>query len=481
MPLRAVCCLLIALAGAALQPGPAAIADAAAEHRTVADRALKRLASPVLSERREGVARLVELLPGVRPRVIEALPRSPWSVQVHLIEVLAQDRSEEAVQALLEHLTRTEATQSVLIQTTIAEDRKAAGRLLAAWRADPAAFLERGGKDAPGPARLGALVRLLRRAEIEELFLGRKSKSGSTGYYKGQYERLRGKGKESDYLRHALEVVTGIALDEAIPTAGIFTSGVYRFVRPHSLDEWELRSMALNAVGELCTREDKLVVTRLERHLVQVMGERSDLFRRMRMVRREQGYDYDSKVFQNALSDWEDALGEYLDTLSCLHQIEPDRYGPFVTRFVEELQSFRWPYRPLRVWGYIAGLLIRAGRYDQAMAAYRKSMGRGGSRALGFYNMACASASASRKIGLSASRRTGYLDDALMYLSLCVSEGWSDVDWMNEDRDLDPIREHRGSAYAHLVVRIKQEWHVPDALKVKKDGKARDPKPGERK
>jgi len=452
------------LASVCLVAGRAA-ADAPAERSTPADLAFRRLASPVLEERREGVAALVGLLPGVRGRVIEALPRSDWGVQVHLIEVLARDGSEAALQALLDHLVRTEATQSVLIQAKLAFDRDAAVRLLAAWRQDPTGFVGRGGDSPAARERLRGLVALLRRAEIEELFLARKSKSGSTGYYKGQYESLRGGGKEPDYRRHALEVVTGIALDEAISTSGLYTSGVYLFVRPHHVDEWELRSMALNAVAELCTSEDREIVARLERRLVDLMGERSELYDRMRIKRRRAGDEFDSKPFQDALMEWDDALGEYLDLLACLHQIEPDRYARAVRSFVEELEGFSWPYVPLRRWSYIAALLIRAGWYDEALDAYAQSIGSGGSRALGLYNMACASASASGKTGLTAFRRERYLEDALHYLEASVEAGWSDLDWMNEDRDLEPLRAHRAEAYARLAERVKREWQPPEGDK----------------
>jgi hypothetical protein len=457
--LTAVCAVLLLTGlGSAVRM---AVADAPPERRTVAQAALKRLASPVQHERNEGVAVLVGLLPGVRSEVIAALPASSWRAQLHLIDVLAQDGSEEAVQALLDHLARAEATQALVIQNRLALLDGVGEYLLAAWRAAPDAFLERAGKAAPGPQRLRALVRLLRRGEIERLFLGRKSKTGSTGYYQGQYEVLRGTGREPDYRDHALEVVAGIALDEAIPTPGIYRSGVYRFIRPHHIDEWELKSMALNAVGELCTREDKAVIARLERRLVDLMGERAQLNSRMRMSYRMADGDYDSKVFQDALMEWDDALGEYLDHLSCLHQIEPDRYRGFVRRFIDELKGFHWPFMPIRRWSYIAALLIRAGWYDEAIEAYLTVIRMNGSRALGYYNMACASASASRTVGLTPGRRKGYIEDALMYLSLSVDYGWSDVEWMNEDRDLDPLRKERANAYAHIVERIKAEWHVP--------------------
>ncbi len=451
-----VCFVAACLLGAGLLARTGA-ADAPPDQATRVDVALRHLGSPLLAERLGAVRALVDLLPGVRGRVIEALPGASWTMQMHLIEVLAHDRSDDSVQALLEHLTRAEATQAVLIQNTLARDPQAASRLLAAWRANPEAFLLRAGTTGLAPRRLASLVQLCRRAEIEARFLSRKSKSGSTGYYEGQYDLLQGTGLEKDFREHALAIAAGIALDEAIPTAGVYTSGVYRFVRTHHVDTWELKSMALHAVGELCTKADKAVILRLEERLVELVGERAQLLERMH--ERWTGR-WASKPFQDALMEWDDALAEYLDHLACLHQIEPERYGPFVRRFVTELKGFRDPFAPLARWSYIAALLIRVGYYDEAITAFQYAMGRG-SKAIGYYNMACAASGASKTVGLSERQKTRYLNDAVMYLNFAVEGGWSDIEWMNEDRDLAPVRKHRASGYARVIERIKRELHIP--------------------
>ena len=182
----------------------------AGEGRSDVAVALGQLASPVLTERREAVERLLTLMPGARPTLIAALRGATWSVQVQLLEVLARDGGDGSVDALLQHLVQADEAQGVRIRLTLVRDEKASARLLAAWRKDPEAFTQRGGPK--GARRLQELADLLRRAEIEATFLARKSKSGSTGYYKGQYDALKGVDRKPGYRKLALQVVTGIAI-----------------------------------------------------------------------------------------------------------------------------------------------------------------------------------------------------------------------------------------------------------------------------
>ena len=419
--------------------------------------ALRLLESPIASERDRGVERLAELMPQATPAVIRALGTSSWSVQVQLLEVLGRDGSDASIRALLQHLVRADEAQAVRIRLAVVRDVEASERLLAAWRADPAAFLARGGGGEKGQRRLQQLVDLLRRAEIEAKFLSRKSRSGSTGYYKGQYDVLKGDGLEPGYRALALQVVTGIALDRAIPTPGLYRQGIYRFLRPHYVDEWEFQSMALNAVAELCTPDDKLVIERLEGRRIELFIKREQLKAEYEEVQRF--HSYDSKEYQDAWFEWDDALGEYLDQIATLYVIVPDRFDRHVREFIDEL---RGSPRPVRPWSYIAGLQIRCGWYEDAIDSYDYAM-QWGSKAYGFYNQACAYASWSRKEGLSARERRRHLDSAIMALSRSVSYGWSDIDWMHEDRDLDPLREHRKVEYDALVTLIKKKYDLDDA------------------
>ncbi len=456
MPRRAL--LLLVLLACALPLHTAWAEDAKPKDEAEAriSMALALLESPIASERRRGVDRLSALMPGAGPAVLAALESSSWSVQAQLLEVLGRDGSETSIRALLRHLVRADEAQAVRIRLAVVQDVEASARLLADWRKAPQAFVKRGGGGADGTRRLQELVDLLRRAEIEAKFLSRKSKSGSTGYYKGQYDLLKGEGLEPGYRKLALEVVAGIAVDRAIPTPGLYRQGIYRFLRPHFVDEWEFQSMALNAVAELCTPEDRAVIERLEGRRLTLLIKKERL--KEQFLEARSFYPYDSKEYQDAWFDWDDALGEYLDQIATLYIVAPDRYHHTVKAFIDELLGRP---RPVRPYSYVAGLQIRCGWYEDAIDSYDDAM-RWGSKAYGYYNQACAYASWSRKEGLAASERDRKLDRAMLALSRSVSYGWSDIDWMNEDRDLDPLRAHRKTQYDALIQLIKQKYGLED-------------------
>ncbi len=453
--LTAVC--LLAACAVAL-PAVAA-ADAPPGRATTADDAFAQLHSPLLVIRQEGVQALIDLLPGVRKRVIAGLTGSDWRTQVHLIEVLARDESDEALSALLKHFEHTDETQALLIRRTLLEDASITDRLLKAYRKDPKLLL----RGAPGSKRAGRrradLVVLLQRAEIEQKFLSRKSKTGSTGYYKGQYDLLKDPKLGKAYRDQALQVVAGIALDEAVPVPGVYRTGVYRFVRPHFVDEWELRGMAINAVAELSTAADTTVIERLKVKLAELEERRDKQYFELQRVGRR--WNTDTKPFQDALMAWDDTLGLYGDFLACIYTVDPSsEIHELVEDYLFELERYRWPYVPIRRQGYIAGTLIRVGWYERAIIAYDEMMRiYNGSRALGFYNQACAYGNWSLEENLSKSKAAEYRRRALWCLDRAVQYGWSDIGWMSQDRDLDPIR--NTAKYAMLVETIKRKLLPP--------------------
>src|SRR5262249_21699703 len=117
-------------------------------------------------------------------------------------------------------------------------------------------------RDASGkaPARIEEVSGLLRRARIEALFLSKKSRSGSTGYYRGQFDALK------DDRELAVDVVLAILEDRALKWPGEVPSGSYRFLRPPPvlLDRSEIRELAANALAELVTNEDRRVLVDLK-------------------------------------------------------------------------------------------------------------------------------------------------------------------------------------------------------------------------
>ena len=430
--------------------------DEAAQRTTDA---LAMLGSPIASERRLGVERLSKLMPGARPAVIDALKDSSWSVQVQLLEILGRDGADASVDALLGHLVRADEAQAVRIRLAIVQDVAASTRLLAAWRKAPKDFFARGGGGTKGARRLQELLDLLRRAEIEAKFLSRKSKSGSTGYYKGQYDILKGEGLEPDYQKLSLRVVAAIAVDRALPAPGMYQHGIYRFLRPHFVDEWEFQSMALNAVAELCTPEDVLVIEMMERRRIDLLIKRAKLRDAFLQIRERPSISYNSKEYQDAWFEWDDSLAEYLDQVATLYIVVPQRYDRHVREFIDVLHGNN--PRPVRRWSYIAGLQIRCGWYSDAVDSYTYAM-QYGSKAYGYYNQACAYASWSLKKGLSLHEREYKLNQAMRCLQRSVQYGWSDIDWMNEDRDLDPLRAHRKGDYAAVVQLIKDKYGLDD-------------------
>ena len=452
--------------GASFLPLRAATGDsgagpAAGEKSNAQERAFRLLDSPVQEERRSGVESLVALLPDVRPQVIKALPKAAWGTQIQLIEVLTRDGTPASVRALLDHLMSTDETQAVRIRMNLARDRKAAARLLAQFRADPRAFLSLGGpkgSDAKGLRRLMDLLGILRRGEIEEKFLSRKSKSGSTGYYRGQYDLLKDPALGETYRTQSLDIVMGIALNEAVEIPGVYRSGAYRFLRPHFIDEVEFVGMALNAVAELCSVEDTRIIRRLEQRLIMLDRKRRRLYIRLGEI---YGGGEWGQRFDLAMQDWEDALSEYGDVLACLAIIQPDAYDRSVTLFIRELRSYDGVRRPRSPLAMIAGILIRVGRYREAIEAYQTYLDYDlGSAVLSHYNLACAWASYSRVEGASAMETAFRKERALEELSSSVARGWSDVGWMSQDRDLDPIRDT--ATYRALVLQIEESFKLPE-------------------
>jgi tetratricopeptide (TPR) repeat protein len=113
-----------------------------------------------------------------------------------------------------------------------------------------------------------------------------------------------------------------------------------------------------------------------------------------------------------------------------------------------------------------AMVLLRIGRYPEAIQAYREVLDRrplasqdDRNLAHAHYNLACAYASWS--LGVEDSAEAADLrGEALRQLTLAVVRGrWSDLGWMEEDRDLDPIRDSPG--YRALVEHIRRENTPP--------------------
>ena len=101
-----------------------------------------------------------------------------------------------------------------------------------------------------------------------------------------------------------------------------------------------------------------------------------------------------------------------------------------------------------------AGLAIRAGWYEQAIRYYKEVLSQTTlSRSTSYYNIACAYASWSREVEGAERRRKQ--DEALRNLETSVALGWTDLGWMEQDGDLDPIR--KTARYRALVASIEEK------------------------
>jgi hypothetical protein len=284
------------------------------------------------------------------------------------------------------------------------------------------------------PARIAELAELLQRARIEARFLSRKSPSGGTGSYLGQFEALR------PDRRRALEVCLSILLDTAYKEPGQFPSGTYRYLRPPPFlaDRQELRHMALNAIAELATPEDLTAVRQLE-EFYQLLAEVVD----------EKG-----RIRGNVEAGLMDGV------LATLARLDPATWRQEAMVHVLELaRDESWMDEA-------AAMCLRLGEYARAVKYYRDPR-RQGSLSLASYNMACALARWSLDPG--PKHDAGVLRDlAVQAMSDAVQAGYADWAWMEQDRDLDPIRE--SPRFLAMVEKIKRDFASPGPAQAPKRG-----------
>lgn len=422
------------------------LAEAGAPWISVRERAAGRL--------RESVAAQPDAAQALLLRLPALDPRTRAVVVGALVATGAPDVGREALAAVL-RLDAGEA-RTLLVHLMVQRDvQHSIALLLAGDRdafADPLAW---GLGSEAERQKLELLVHLARRADIEGRFLTRKSPTGSTGYYKGQYDLLR----EHDGRALALDVMLGIALDRALPLPGATAFGPYRLLAPNQADLWELEGMALNAVGELATPEDRAHVREVER-VWRDQWRHVGIERRRLELGLRRGDPMRGKRFQEDLLLLGDDVAEVADLITTLYIIDPDRYALDLEDFLRDLRdNWQWPVYPQQVMGMRPSVLIRVGRYEEAIGLYSDEMRQGmeASRAFNYYNMACAYASWS--LAEPEPRANQLRLRAQSALRLSYEHGWRDVGWMDEDRDLDPIRD--SEAYRNVKVRILADLGQP--------------------
>jgi hypothetical protein len=428
--LQAAALLLLA----ALLWAPGARADEAPPDPTASiPSALEELRSPAAREREAAVRRLIDLLPGSRGPVLAALPKAPPEVQVHLVEILVADASKPAIRALLEAMNAGDSRLAMWIRTRLARSERATRKVLEAWAEDPS--LE---QDASGgiSERTRALEALLRRAEAERIFISRKSKTGSTGSYRGQYDLLR------PYREEALDVCVGLVTDTAIREPGVVRIGNFEFLRPPPVhvDMDELKSMAAHAFSELARPTDLAHLHEMHRHLDE-LKERLD------------------RYFPGS-NEFRVKLDEYADLLVALYLVKPERYRNLMELFLQQI-SYGGMWRRALIDGstFRPLILLRIGRYEEAVREFEGLQLMSVSKAGTHYNLACAYAQWAEHTE-EPRARARRLRDALRHLEIAVENQWSDIGWMEEDLDLAPIRDT--PKFKELVRRVRRQLALPE-------------------
>jgi hypothetical protein len=291
---------------------------------------------------------------------------------------------------------------------------------------------------------------MLDRDAVERTFLSRKSRSGHTGFYRGQYEALK------PQRELALEVCLHIVTDRALRLPGTPSAGGYRFLRPMGqvIDVWEVRGMALNAILDLALPGDVDLVRQLDAYMEELSERRAG--------------ELDGDVERLALLD---------DLIATLYRLSPTRYEDQLRRRVQELERDSWSSQRRTE---AAQLALRAGWYDHAVRLYLRLVRSSSAPANDHYNLACAYASWALEPGTTDPE--GLKRAALLHLERAVDGHWTDVAWMDQDRDLDPIRDT--PTYRALRARILERLKLPDVPEqadpdaVAPPGPAAPPAPG---
>ena len=375
--------------------------------------ALAAVDSPFFGIREAAVAVLESMPRTARPVIREAFRSGTERRRAVLAPVLADGAEVADIRSLVEALvTAIDPATAAALRVALIEHAEETADIVADLR-----------KDSSAPTReLVALEDLLARARIEALFLSRKSTSGGTGSYDGQYAILR-----TDRKR-ALELAVAILANEDLARPGVFPIGSFRFLRPPAVPivQEELQSMAANAISELCEDEDTAVLARLVR------------------------------IHEALLATMEgESRVESLVALGLDDIVLPT----LVRRNVRGEQELR--ERIMRHVGNnppdyddAAHILLRLDRFGEAVRYYRLQIANSERKVIPYYNLACAYARWSTKEGADDAGALRNL--AAAALGRSVEFGYADWPWMEQDKDLDAIRAE--TRYLDLVAGLKARY-----------------------
>jgi hypothetical protein len=406
-------------------PAPVDPASASAEGpKTARARALADLGSPFLAVRARAFDALVPKDGADRAANRAAFRSANEPLRARLSGLLATGADRDDLRALLEALASAKdpATVTALREALVAHAEETAGVVAELVAADP--------KAPPAWIELGEI---LARARVEGLFLSRKSRSGGTGSYDGQYDVLRVD------RRRALEVCLAILLDTDLPRPGVAPLGRWRFLRTPSglVDEQEVRSMAANAVAELVTPDDTGVLARLH-----------SLHLGLLETIRSPGDPVAARVAARAALALDDVV---LPTLVRNGVVDPG-----------EVEDRVRTHRYEQDFDDAAHVRLRMGDYAAAVELYVLQIRNRGQRVIPSYNLACTYARWSAATS-SKEEAKELRERAVAALRTSVEHGYPDWAWIEQDRDLVAIRETPG--YRSIVADLKRRFPAPSTWK----------------
>ena len=228
---------------------------------------------------------------------------------------------------------------------------------------------------------------------------------------------------------------------------GVYPTGPYRFLRPLPFvaNPFELRSMAVNAIGDLVRPGDDATFRALWRLYEKIDEKVRENRDPMRPIDEEELLDsllatlyWNRRAIptgpgmpENAAKTLENAANERIEQL---------RSGPAADDAA-------------------AVFCLRLGRYGDAIEIYKTVVQGGRTRAYPYYNMACAYALASLDGGIGEAEPDATPLRSARRPRARGRVGYLDWPWMEQDRDLDAIRD--APRYAALLAKVKEEFRPP--------------------
>jgi len=298
---------------------------------------------------------------------------------------------------------------------------------------------------APAPdelpdVRRRALEAVRLRWKVEAELVRLKSPSGPTGHYEGQYKDLRKLGPE------AIPVFFDLTMDRASPILGEGSAGPYRSMHPGMVrfNRAELRDLAAHAFGEIVERTDEATIRRL-----QVLWRRYFNADRVR-------YRLEREALSAALA-------------YSLHDLGREQAASdYIARLEYEARDYDDPAKALGAMWELGYANIRIGEYEEGERWYTEALRSSPSKAIAAYNMACNFAMRAQQ---EPPRREDFTERAIRYLELAINRyNYGDWKWMEEDGDLDFIRDH--PHYKQLLAQLKRKY--PERKKGKVSKKPED-------